>query len=108
MSAGEFLSREPRLEDYWRGIVLFGRNVASYKFALAKTLLDLNAQSGQLLSCQTLLPFLLSTLPSISKLPIGRQHQPAVNFWMLAGSSTAVKLRAIASLRRPFVAALAM
>ena len=43
MSAEEFLSQEPRLEDYWRGIILFGRNVASYKFALAKTLLDLNA-----------------------------------------------------------------
>lgn len=32
-----------------RAIVLFGRNAASYKFALAKTLLELNAQSGQLL-----------------------------------------------------------
>ena len=56
MSAGEFLSREPRLEDYWRGIILFGRNVASYKFALAKTLLDLNAQSGQLLKLCELAP----------------------------------------------------
>ena len=26
--------------DYWRGIVLFGRNLASYKFALAKALLE--------------------------------------------------------------------
>jgi hypothetical protein len=56
MSAAEFLSREPRLEDYWRGIILFGRNVASYKFALAKTLLDLNAQSGQLLKLSELAP----------------------------------------------------
>lgn len=56
MSADEFLSRLPRLEDYWRGIVLFGRNVASYKFALAKTLLDLNAQSGQLLKLSDLAP----------------------------------------------------
>ena len=44
------------MEDYWRGIILFGRNVASYKFALAKTLLDLNAQSGQLLKLSELAP----------------------------------------------------
>ena len=44
------------MEDYWRGIFLFGRNVASYKFALAKTLLDLNAQSGQLLKLSELAP----------------------------------------------------
>ena len=56
MSAVEFLSRNPRLEDYWRGIVLFGRNVASYKFALAKTLLDINPQSGQLLKLSELAP----------------------------------------------------
>lgn len=56
MSAEEFLSREPRLEDYWRAIILFGRNVASYKFALAKTLLDLNAQSGELLKLSELAP----------------------------------------------------
>ena len=56
MSAEEFLSREPRLEDYWRGIILFGRNVASYKFALAKTLFDLNAESGQLLKLSDLAP----------------------------------------------------
>jgi len=28
-------------EAYWRSIVLFGGNVASYKFALAKSLLEL-------------------------------------------------------------------
>ena len=56
MSAEEFLSNSPRLEDYWRGIILFGRNVASYKFALAKTLLDLNPQSGQLLKISELAP----------------------------------------------------
>ena len=56
MSAEEFLSTSPRLEDYWRGIILFGRNVASYKFALAKTLRDLNPQSGQLLKISELAP----------------------------------------------------
>jgi len=56
MSAQEFLSHSPRLEDYWRAIVLFGRNAASYKFALAKTLLELNARSGQLLKLGELAP----------------------------------------------------
>lgn len=56
MSAEEFYSKDPLLEDYWRGIVLFGRNVASYKFALAKALLDINAESGQLLKLSDLAP----------------------------------------------------
>lgn len=51
-----FISRQPQLEDYWRGIVLFGRNVASYKFALAKALLDLKPQSGELLRLEDLAP----------------------------------------------------
>jgi len=46
----------PQLEDYWRGIVLFGRNVASYKFALAKSLLDLKPESGQLIKLEELAP----------------------------------------------------
>jgi len=37
----EFYEIEPSLENYWRSIILFGRNVASYKFALAKALYDL-------------------------------------------------------------------
>ena len=36
------------LEDYWRGIILRGKNSASYKFALAQSLLELKPQSGQL------------------------------------------------------------
>lgn len=37
----DFLSIDPKLEDYWRSVILFGRNVASYKFALAKALLEI-------------------------------------------------------------------
>ena len=51
-----FVSREPSLEEYWRGIILFGRNVASYKFALAKTLLELKPESGQLLKLSDIAP----------------------------------------------------
>ena len=37
----KFYEIEPSLENYWRSIILFGRNVATYKFALAKALYDL-------------------------------------------------------------------
>lgn len=37
----DFLAKAPTLDANWRAVVLFGRNVASYKFALAKTLLEL-------------------------------------------------------------------
>ncbi len=36
-----FYEIEPTLENYWRAIILFGRNTASYKFALAKALYDI-------------------------------------------------------------------
>lgn len=36
-----FQEEHPSLESYWRSIILFGRNVASYKFALAKSLLEI-------------------------------------------------------------------
>ena len=50
--------KELTIGDYWRSIILRGRNVASYKFALAKTLLDLQPQSGQLIRLDELaLPF---------------------------------------------------
>jgi hypothetical protein len=52
--AKPFLTAELRPEDYWRGIILFGRNVATYKFALGKALLDLQPQSGQLVTLEEL------------------------------------------------------
>ena len=36
-----FKKQYPSLESYWRSIILFGNNVASYKFALAKSLLEI-------------------------------------------------------------------
>ena len=38
-----FYEIEPTAENYWRAIILFGRNSASYKFALAKALFDLHS-----------------------------------------------------------------
>ena len=48
--------REPTIEDNWRGIVLYGRNVQSYKFALAKSLLELQPAEGDLIRPQDLAP----------------------------------------------------
>ena len=42
------------VEDYWRGIVLYGRNVTSYKFALAASLLELKPASGDLVRLEEL------------------------------------------------------
>ena len=49
-----FLTAQLRPEDYWRGIILFGRNVATYKFALGRALLELQPQAGQLLTLEEL------------------------------------------------------
>ena len=39
-----FIDVEPTLENYWRAIILFGKNTASYKFALAKSLIDISLE----------------------------------------------------------------
>ena len=45
-----FTETTPTLENFWRSIILFGRNVASYKFALGKSLLELADQDGDVVS----------------------------------------------------------
>lgn len=51
-----FQTNAPEIQDYWRGIILFGRNVASYKFALAKSLLELRPESGHSLKLDDIAP----------------------------------------------------
>jgi hypothetical protein len=51
-----FYEIEPTPENYWRAIILFGRNVASYKFALAKALYDLREHSSELVRLEDLAP----------------------------------------------------
>ncbi len=54
----KFYEIEPSLENYWRSIILFGRNVASYKFALAKALYDLKDSGDTLIPLDKLaVPF---------------------------------------------------
>lgn len=50
----EFYEVEPTLDNYWRAIILFGRNVASYKFALAKSLYELHTVPNDLVTMEQL------------------------------------------------------
>jgi 5-methylcytosine-specific restriction endonuclease McrA len=50
----DFCEVKPSLENYWRGIILFGLNSASYKFALAKSLLDLSDQNSTFVTLEEL------------------------------------------------------
>ena len=53
-----FYQVEPTLENYWRGIILFGKNVASYKFALAHALYDVKRDGSDLILLEDLaVPF---------------------------------------------------
>jgi len=53
-----FLDVQPSPEDCWRAIVLLGRNVASYKFALAKSLIEFAKQETSFVSLEELaVPF---------------------------------------------------
>ncbi|WDD36004.1 HNH endonuclease domain-containing protein (plasmid) [Nostoc sp. UHCC 0926] len=54
MSESKFLAIDPKLEDYWRAIILFGKNVACYKFALAKSLLELAPQGKTIITLEDL------------------------------------------------------
>lgn len=56
MDSVPFIPSLPTVEDCWRGVVLYGRNTASYKFALAASLLELNPVSGQLVKLEELAP----------------------------------------------------
>ena len=43
-----FVDKNPTLETSWRSIILLGRNVASYKFALAKALLEIDSKNSEI------------------------------------------------------------
>ncbi len=50
----KFYEIEPSLENYWRAVILFGRNVASYKFALAKSLHELKVSPNSVITLDQL------------------------------------------------------
>jgi 5-methylcytosine-specific restriction endonuclease McrA len=49
-----FTEIQPTLENNWRSVILFGRNVASYKFALGKSLLELAEKDQETVSLDEL------------------------------------------------------
>lgn len=50
----EFQVNDPSLESQWRALILFGKNTASYKFAFAKSLLELVAEEKTSISLSDL------------------------------------------------------
>ncbi len=46
----EFQINDPSLESQWRAIILFGKNSATYKFAFAKSLLELASKEATTIS----------------------------------------------------------
>lgn len=65
-----FYEIEPTSENFWRAIILFGRNSASYKFALAKTLLDFHSSGKTLISLEELaLPYATHICEHLKKHP---------------------------------------
>ncbi|WP_238457936.1 HNH endonuclease domain-containing protein [Alkalihalobacterium alkalinitrilicum] len=48
------MEEHPSLESYWRSVILFGRNVATYKFALAKSLIELAPKEDSFVTLEEL------------------------------------------------------
>ena len=66
----EFLERQRTPENYWRAVILFGQNVASYKFALAKTLIELSAHDNESVKLEALAePFSRHIVEHLAKAP---------------------------------------
>lgn len=65
-----FLDVQPSIENHWRALILFGRNVASYIFSLGKALLELRAAPGDLVTLEELaLPFTRSICEHLRSAP---------------------------------------
>ena len=75
----DFLAKAPTLDANWRAVVLFGRNVASYKFALAKSLLEMADRSDDRVRLEELAaPFarhLCDHLKLVDKQTVSRSSQ---------------------------------
>jgi len=49
-----FLESKPRPESCWRSVILFGRNVATYKFALSRALIEVAKKGEELVTLEEL------------------------------------------------------
>lgn len=58
----QFIIDQPTLDSYFRGIVLFGKNAATYKFALGKSIIELASNGTDFISLKDLaIPFIKYT-----------------------------------------------
>lgn len=65
-----FQEEYPSLESYWRSIILFGKNVASYKFALSKSLLEIAPTEKNIITLEELAePFARHICEHLQKAP---------------------------------------
>ena len=58
----KFYQNDHSKETLWRGIILFGKNVASYKFALAESLIALAAKEKNFVSLEEIAPLYSSAI----------------------------------------------
>ncbi len=79
-ATGGFLEYQPSDYDYLRGIILFGANSASYKFALGKSLLELASQGREAVSLEELaVPFSRHICAHLQEAP-KQGHSPTSTF----------------------------
>ena len=52
-----FIDKSSTIDTFWRSIILLGNNVASYKFALGKTLINLSNTNTEIKIDTIALPF---------------------------------------------------
>lgn len=65
-----FKEQHPSLASYWRAVILFGKNTASYKFALAKSLLEVVSTGQDVISLEDLaIPFSKHLCEHLAKAP---------------------------------------
>ena len=77
---------DPTLENYYRGIILFGDNTATYKFALGKTLLELATKKDDFISLEELAePFSAHLVEHLTHSPkqITRSSNGKFIFWII-------------------------
>ena len=49
-----FFENDPSNSSFWRSIILYGKNVASYKFALAKSIIEIKSKNKEFISLEEL------------------------------------------------------
>ena len=65
-----FVDKDPGLDTSWRSIILLGRNVASYKFALAKSLLEIDTSNSEIEIENLAVPFAKNICDHLNLIPV--------------------------------------